>query len=221
MKFKKIAACLVALAFVFASAAGTADAAKGGAKMFSGPKISTPKVNTPAPAPKANTTAPKASGPNNQEYAPSKAAKDLPNNAPAAKANTAANAMNNPAMHHTGWGNTLRNMGLLAGGMMLGSMLGSMFGFGGGVIGDILGLVINVLLFFLVVKIILGIIGMFLARRSQQAENDAHSQQTAYRSSPVRDIRRDGQGMINVNPSQPHTGRDYDARTTANRYRNM
>ena len=112
-----------------------AEAAKGGA--------SAPKASSST---QSGSQSKSVSG-NGEGYAPSKSASQLDKNAPTAgaKSNTpsAANAASQ-AQKSSGWGNTLRNVGLLAGGMMLGGLLASMFGMGGGMFADILGVLANV-----------------------------------------------------------------------------
>ena len=117
----------------FSLDAPVAEAAKfGGIRVPKAP--SSPKVNlkkdTPAKSSASTSDGQKAvsgSGAKGQ-YQPSKNPKDLQKNAPASPTTNTGSR----------WGNTLRNIGLFAGGMFLGSMLASMFGFGG-LFGDILG----------------------------------------------------------------------------------
>ena len=223
---KKIGAVLVAAAFLFSASAGVADAAKGGARI-SAPKVSAPKASAPA--------AKKADKPN-QEYAPSKKASDLKENAPAAKANN--NAMTNAAAANTGtkWGNALRTMGLLAGGMMLGSMLGHLFGFGGGFLADAMGLLFNVIFAVIAFKLIMMLVRRFMGKKNEAAGNGDYERHNApqdnqynqnYQGSAmnngpmVTDIRRDGDGLVNVSPVGSSMGTDYDPKSTADKYRRM
>ena len=232
-KMNKLGVALVAAVFLFSASAGVADAAKGGAKLAV-PKVSAPK---PAPKPAAPATTQKADKPN-QEYAPSKKASDLKDTAPAAKAGTNATAAN-AATANTGsrWGSALRNIGLLAGGMMLGGLLANMFGLGG-MFGDILGLLANVAIFFVAFTLIKMVIGYFLnkrrggssnpfggsdpyGRRERPAQQD-HQTVSSQPFEPIPDIRRDSKGMVNVKPMQQNgAGGSYDARETADRYRRM
>ena len=226
MRMKKIGAVLVAAAFLFSASAGVADAAKGGARI-SAPKVSAPKASAPA--------AKKADKPN-QEYAPSKKASDLKENAPAAKANN--NAMTNAAAANTGtkWGNALRTMGLLAGGMMLGSMLGHLFGFGGGFLADAMGLLFNVIFAVIAFKLIMMLVRRFMGKKNEAAGNGDYEhhnapqdnqynqnyQGSAMNNGPmVTDIRRDGDGLVNVSPVGSSMGADYDPKSTADKYRRM
>ena len=226
MRMKKIGAVLVAAAFLFSASAGVADAAKGGARI-SAPKVSAPKASAPA--------AKKADKPN-QEYAPSKKASDLKENAPAAKANN--NAMTNAAAANTGtkWGNALRTMGLLAGGMMLGSMLGHLFGFGGGFLADAMGLLFNVIFAVIAFKLIMMLVRRFMGKKNEAAGNGDYERHNAPQDNQynqnyqgiamnngpmVTDIRRDGDGLVNVSPVGSSMGNDYDPKSTADKYRRM
>lgn len=236
-KMNKLGVALVAAAFLFSASAGVADAAKGGAK------LSVPKVSAPKPAPKPAApaaTTQKADKPN-QEYAPSKKASDLKDTPAQAKnaANPAANAA--AANTNTGsrWGSALRNIGLLAGGMMLGGMLANMFGMGG-MFGDILGLLANAAIFFVAFLAIKKLIGFFMNKGNVSSSNnntfgsrDPYGRQdtpaqNSYNAGnyqaqgPIPDIRRDSKGMVDVKPmGQSNAGGSYDARETAARYRRM
>ena len=228
MRMKKIGAVLVAAAFLFSASAGVADAAKGGARI-SAPKVSAPK----AAAPKASAPAAKKADKPNQEYAPSKKASDLKENAPAAKANN--NAMTNVAAANTGtkWGNALRTMGLLAGGMMLGSMLGHLFGFGGGFLADAMGLLFNIIFAVIAFKLIMMLVRRFMGKKNETAGNggyerynepqgNQYNQYGAMNDAPVvTDIRRDGDGLVHVSPVGSSMGTDYDPTATADKYRRM
>lgn len=209
---KKLLAGLSA-AFLALSAAliapPTADAARGGAR------ISAPRIGrTPRPAPSAQPRSNPSARPN-QEYRPSKPAGKEAN--PAANRGTAAA---NPA---TPWGGMMRNIGLLAGGMMLGGLLSSLFGFGGsGFLADILGLLMNGLLIYAGIRLVLWLIAKFRGRdaarspyQSSAAYPKAASHETeereTYDSAPIEDIRPPraiGKG-----------GTNYDPRRTADWYR--
>ncbi len=187
-----------------------AFAAKGGAK-FS-PKASAPK--TPAkPAPSAGSTQ-KADKPNNQDYQPSKSAKDLQKDAPGAKSQAAGTTAN--ANTGSRFGNALRNIGLLAGGMMLGGMLASLFGMGGGFLSDIMGILMNVLLF--------GAAFMVIRWLWNKFRNRGNSQENVYRQSyaanrqpePMSQSRQPVPPVMDIRPPAG----DYDPKTTADRYRN-
>lgn len=213
MKFKKIGAAMLAAAFLFSTSAATVDAARGGARI-SAPKVSAPKASAPKASTKTEAPATKT-GPNQNEYAPSKKASDYKETAPAARSNTNANVANNAAAANTGsrWGNTLRNVGLLAGGMMLGSMLGSMFGFGSGVIADILGVLMNVALGVMLIAGIMMLVRRFFGKKNtedntystaRQWGNDTNT--VEHEATQIRDIKRDS---------------GYDAKSTADKYRRM
>lgn len=175
----------------------------------------------------------KAVSGNGGSYQPSKDAKSLDKNAPSTGA--AANAKGNTSTNNNAaaatnsqsgsrWGSALRNVGLLAGGMMLGSMLSSALGMhsgmGGiaGMMGDIMGLVFNLIMLLVVIMAIKWLWNKF---RSNKNSDDKNVYQTANRPEP-----------INVTPPTaapkapimdikgPASGTDYDAKTMADRYRN-
>lgn len=151
INMKKLAAAVmvgvmaaVAVPAVSPVTAETAYAAKGGAKLGGGVK-SAPKAAAPKAAAPSTNNSKSVSG-NGEGYKPSKDAKSLEKNAPTASSKAAAG---NTANTQSGsrWGSALRNIGLFAGGMMLGSMLSHLFGgLGGGMMADILGLVMNILM---------------------------------------------------------------------------
>ena len=196
------------------------EAAKGGARI-------TPKA---APAPKAapstqSGSQSKSVSGNGAGYAPSKSANQLDKNAPAAgaKANTpgAANAAST-AQRGTGWGNTLRNIGLLAGGMMLGGLLASMFGMGGGFLADILGVLANVAIAVVAFMAIRWVWNRFRGRKEENVyQRAARPQQTAAPQPPITDIRPQGAPASYAAPMNAHTDVAGESpRTIADHYRN-
>ncbi|SFT68911.1 hypothetical protein SAMN02910356_01645 [Selenomonas sp. GACV-9] len=223
MKLKKLAAAVMAglmvatavpmVAAVTADMATVAYAAKGGAKLGGGAK-SAPKAPAPkASAPKSSNESKSVSG-NGESYKPSKDAKSLDKNAPAAnsKSNTAGNTNTQSGSR---WGSALRNIGLLAGGMMLGSLLASMFGgLGGGLLADILGVVMNVVLLFAAIMVIKWLWNKFRGRKEENV----------YRSN-MRDLNM-RQEPKDVTPQrmkiQDIKGPDdgYSAKSMADKYRN-
>lgn len=225
MKMKKMAVAVMASLMVATAVpvvtavtfdqASVAYAAKGGAKLGGGaksaPKASAPKASTPSSNSKS------VSG-NGESYKPSKNAKDLEKTAPAAnsKSNTAAP---NNTQSGSRWGSALRNIGLLAGGMMLGSLLSQMLGLGGGLLGDILGVVMNVVMFLAVIMILKWLWNKFRNRKNEQ---------NVYRSG-MRDLNL-RQDIRDVTPKAPAERMEihdikgpvdgYDAKRTADKYRN-
>ena len=191
----------------------TVEAAKGGAKL-SIPKASTPKPNlnkTPeaSKAPAANESKSVSGG--GKEYTPSKNAKDLQSTAPTAKSSATNTG--------TGFGNTLRNIGLFAGGMMLGGLIGSLFGGFGGIFGDILGVLFNVIMIYAAYK---GI--KFLYNKFRGNNNQAQPQQQYQSQTKSQDISQ----PIDITPPQASNypnkstiGMDYDPKRAANHYRNL
>lgn len=231
MKLKKIGVMLVAAAFVVSAGAGTADAAKGGGRI-SAPKISTPKATKP----EASTN---KEGPNNKEYAPSKKADQYKETAPAAKSNinAASNAAAN-AQKSTGWGSAMRTMGMLAGGMLLGSMLSHLFGFGGtGLFADIMGLVMNLVIIAAIICLLNFVVRRFILGRlnkSNQARMESRPNTSVrdryVEEKPVQDIKAETIEAEPIQDIKPPSGsktqmtgvdRDYEAHSTAERYRNM
>jgi len=191
----------------------TAEAAKGGAKMGgakSAPKVNlnkSPSSSTSKPslnektAPQSNSKSVSGGG---KKYAPSKSAKDLPNKASTSKSNPSAAA----ASTSTGFGNTLRNIGLFAGGMMLGGLLGSMFGFSGGMFSDILGLLFNIIMIYALYR---G--GRYLWNKYRAGKDN----QNIKEYQPIDPTPPDSSDVIDVTPPQV----DYNPKRTAERYRNL
>ena len=197
-----------------------AEAAKGGARIA--PKSApAPKA---APSTQSGSQSKSVSG-NGAGYAPSKNANQLDKNAPAAgaKANTpgAANAAST-AQRGTGWGNTLRNIGLLAGGMMLGGLLASMFGMGGGFLADILGVLANVAIAVVAFMAIRWLWNRFRGRKEENVyQRAARPQQTAAPQPPITDIRPQGAPASYTAPMNAHTDVAGESpRTIADHYRN-
>ena len=194
-----------------------AEAAKGGARI-------SPKA-TPKAAPKASegqSSSGKSVSGNGSSYAPSKNANQLEKNAPAA--NSKANAANaaTPAKSSTGWGNTLRNIGLLAGGMMLGGLLASMFGMGGGFLADILGVLANVAIAVVAFMAIRWLWNRFRGRKEENVyQRAARPQQAAAPQPPITDIRPQGAPASYAAPMNAHTDVAGESpRTIADHYRN-
>lgn len=167
-----------------------AEAARGGARIAPKAAPSAPKS---APAPSSGNS--KSVSGNGNSYAPSKSANQLDKNAPAAgaKAGTAANAgAANTARSHTGWGNALRSIGLLAGGMLLGSMLASMFGLGGGFLADLLGVLANVAMAMAAFMVLRWLWNRFRGRKEENVYRNAARPQAAAPKAPITDIRPPG-----------------------------
>lgn len=190
------------------------EAAKGGARLAPKAAPSAPKA---APSAQSGSQSKSVSG-NGEGYAPSKSANQLDKNAPAAgaKANTAGAA--SAAQKSSGWGNTLRNIGLLAGGMMLGGLLASMFGMGGGMLADILGVLANVAIAVVAFMAIRWAWNRFRSRKEENAyQSAARPQQTAAPQPPITDIRPQGAPASYAAPmahgtiagEAPHTIADY------------
>ncbi|AME03562.1 hypothetical protein [Selenomonas sp. oral taxon 136] len=225
MKLKKlIAAAMVgSLAFtapiivpnaVQSTLGAQAEAAKGGARI-------SPKA-TPKAAPKASegqSSSGKSVSGNGNSYAPSKNANQLEKNAPAA--NSKANAANaaTPAKSSTGWGNTLRNIGLLAGGMMLGGLLASLLGgMGSGLLADILGVLVNVAIAVAAFMVLRWLWNRFRSRKEEENVYQRAEQP------PITDIRPQGSAPQNAAPmdvTPPTSALDAgdSPRAIADRYR--
>lgn len=198
-----------------------AEAAKGGARIA--PKAA-PKV-----APKASqgqSSSGKSVSGNGDSYAPSKNANQLEKNAPAA--NSKANAANtaNTAKSGTSWGNTLRNIGLLAGGMMLGGLLASLLGgMGSGLLADILGVLVNVAIAVAAFMVLRWLWNRFRSRKEEEnVYRSAAQPRAAAPQPPITDIRPQGSAPQNAAPmdiTPPTSALDADdsPRAIANRYR--
>ena len=221
MKMKKLMAAFVAGAMLMASApvlpgavVSTAYAAKGGAK-FAAPKAA-PKAA--APSTKADTS--KAASPNNKDYAPSKSAKELDKNAPAANSKAAAGTTAAANAGTSRIGNMMRNIGLLAGGMMLGGLLASLLGMEG--MSEIMGILMNVVLVMVAFMAIRWVWGKIRGNSGSKEED--------YRRGYEAAMRQQGRGnIIDVTPAKSNQGKvidiqpmagDYDPKRTADRYRN-
>ncbi len=228
MKLKKILSSVIIGAIIltvpiitnnFDFNISTVEAAKGGAKI-SLPK-STPKVNlqkTPATSNSAKTPATssnadkaksndesKSVSGGGKEYKPSQNAKDLQSNAPAAKSN------NTNINTGSTFGNTLRNIGLFAGGMMLGGLIGSLLGdFGSGFFGDVLGLLFNVIMIYAAYK---GV--RYLWNKFQGNKNKTQNKIEDFQPIDVTPPQ-----AINY-PNQSTIGMDYDSKRAAEHYRNL
>ena len=197
-----------------------AEAAKGGARIAPKAAPSAPKASSST---QSGSQSKSVSG-NGEGYAPSKNASQLDKNAPAAgaKANTpgAANAAN-AAQRGTGWGNTLRNIGLLAGGMMLGGLLASMFGMGEGFLADLLGVLANVAMVFVAFIAIRWLWNRFRGRKEENVYQNA-ARPAAAPQPPITDIRPQGAPAPRM-ASPAHTQMDVageSPRMIADRYRN-
>lgn len=211
MNVKKILASAMLGAMIISIAPqidNSVEAAKGGAK------IAAPKTSAPATAPKVDlnkkpatnsTNESKSVSGNGKEYAPSKSAKDLQSTAPTSRTSSS-----------TGWGNTLRNIGLFAGGMMLGGLIGSMFGGFGGFLGDILGLIFNVIMLFIAYKGIKFLYNKFKGNNNQQ--QNQYPNQNQYQA---QNTNQSFNMMSNQNEYNDKVGTDYDPKRTADHYRNL
>ena len=187
------------------------------AKGVAGGKISFPK-SSPAPKSpaqsnsKSSTNDSKSVSGGGKEYTPSKSAKDLPSNSPATKSSNVTN-------NSTGFGNTLRNIGLFAGGMMLGGLIGSMFGgFGfGGFLGDVLGLIFNVIMIYAAYRGIKFLYNKFRGNQSQN-QNSFQSQTQSKFQNNYKPIDVTPPQAANY-PNKSTIGMDYNPKTAADYYR--
>lgn len=223
MNLKKILAAAIIGSFALAAAPTIApdavtgvlireaEAARGGARM------------APRSAPAAPKSAPAQSGSgkavsgNGGGYTPSKSANQLDKTAPnAASAKPGAPAAGSAARSGTGWGNALRNIGLLAGGMLLGSMLASMFGLGSGFLADVLGVLANIAMVFVAVMVIRWIWNKFRGRKEEEnVYRSAERPHAATPRAPITDIRP--QGASAPTPTDIHA--EDSPRSIADRYR--
>ena len=229
MKLKKLIAAAMVGALTVATApiiapnavqsvlVSQAEAAKGGARIAPKAAPAAPKA---APSTQSGSQSKSVSG-NGEGYAPSKSANQLDKNAPAAgaKANTPNAA--SQAQKSSGWGNTLRNIGLLAGGMMLGGLLASMFGMGGGMLADILGVLTNVAIAIVAFMAIRWVWNRFRSRKEENVyQSAARPQQAAAPQPPITDIRPQGAPASYAAPMSAHSDvAGESAHTIADHYR--
>ena len=194
------------------------EAAKGGARIAPKAAPSAPKA---APSTQSGSQSKSVSG-NGEGYAPSKSANQLDKNAPAAGAKSTAPNAAAQAQKSSGWGNTLRNIGLLAGGMMLGGLLASMLGgMGGGLLADILGVLANVAIAVVAFMAIRWAWNRFRSRKEENAyQSAARPQQTAAPQPPITDIRPQGAPASYAAPMAHGTIAGEAPHTIADHYRN-
>ena len=179
---------------VFSAAAlpECAEAAIGGMRT---PRVTTPRMNTPRPqTPRTNTPSPAQGARPNQQYRPSQRASDIPAGSPSAAPRTGN--MASVPVNGTRWGNAMRNMGLLAGGMML-----------------------NV---FLIVFVLRLLARFWYSFRGGARKKDAVCRQAARETErtapfPIPDI-RPPQGK-RAFPARGNGGTDYEPERTAEWYR--
>ena len=223
MNFKKTMAAFMVGAMVLSAAPvlpeapaflNTAYAAKGGAKM-SVPKAAPAAPKAPAASTGSTSQSKSVSG-NGSTYTPSKDAKSLDKNAPAAntKSNAAANTNTQSSSR---LGSIMRGIGLFAGGMLLGSMLSHFFGMGGGMFADIMGLLMNVIMVVAAVMVVRWLWNKFRGNKSSKREEQtAYRQPLEMRQQDKMDIPQAHKPITDIKPR----GNDYDAKSTADRYRN-
>ena len=176
-----------------------AEAARGGARIAPKAAPSAPKS---APAPSSGNS--KSVSGNGNSYAPSKSANQLDKNA--------------PARSHTGWGNALRSIGLLAGGMLLGSMLASMFGLGGGFLADLLGVLANVAMVMIAFMAIRWLFRRLRGRGEENVYQSAAQPHAAAPKAPIQDIRPPGAAAPTI-PARMGGAAGDSPRVIADRYR--
>jgi predicted lipid-binding transport protein (Tim44 family) len=128
------------------------------------------KSSSSPPARSSSSSGPSTNSPASQAapggYKPSAPANSYNNQAPAAKPNQAAAATQTP--QPAAGSNWMRNIGMLAGGMMLGGMLSSMLGHGStGLLADIMGIIISV-----IPIILLFVLGRFLWTRYKNRQEN-------------------------------------------------
>lgn len=208
--------------FVFSAAAlpEHAEAAIGGLRL---PRMTTPKttprMNTPKPqTPRSSTPLPAQGARPNQQYRPSQRASDIPSAGPSV-ADRVGNRASVP-VNGTRWGNAMRNMGLLAGGMMLGGLLGQVLGFGAGsFMADMFGLILNVFLIVFVLRLLARFWYSFQGgMRTRKAACRQTARETERKAPfPIPDI-RPPQGRRTF-PARDNGGTDYEPERTAEWYR--
>ncbi|SJZ98914.1 hypothetical protein [Megasphaera cerevisiae] len=132
-------------------------------------------VRMSAPASKALPTAPQKTSPNTNSSAKGTGTTGAQSQTGQPKTDTQAGTQAKTNQTGSAWGGTMRNIGLLAGGMFLGSMLSSLFGWGNmGFMADILGVLFNVVLVMVVVSLGMSLWRKFRNRRSSSRNDDAY-----------------------------------------------
>lgn len=191
-----------------------AFAARGGVRFRpKAPAISSPAKK--APVNSFNKSANKK--PNQGAYKPSQKAANQTKDAP--KSNMANNtAAAKTANSPSPWGGIMRNVGLLAGGMLLGGLLSSLFGMGAsGLFADILGLLANVAIFFGIFML-----GKFLWNKFRRRKNEENIYQTSRQvnfQNPQNLKHLPKQPIMDIRPPKDEENFSYDAREMADRYR--
>lgn len=227
MNFKKTMAAFMVGAMVLSAApvlpeapaflnpVNTAYAAKGGAKM-SVPKAAPAAPKAPAASTGSTSQSKSVSG-NGSSYAPSKDAKSLEKNAPASNANAKANAAaNTNTQSSSRLGSIMRGIGLFAGGMLLGSMLSHFFGMGSGMFADIMGLLMNGIMIVAAIMVVRWLWNKFRGNKSARRENTAYHQPLEMRQQDNASVPQAHKPIQDIKPRE----NDYDAKSTADRYRN-
>ena len=127
----------------------------------------------------------------------------------------------------SGWGNTLRNIGLLAGGMMLGGLLASLLGgMGSGLLADILGVLVNVAIAVVAFMVLRWLWNRFRSRKEEEnVYQRAEQPRAAAPQPPITDIRPQGSAPQSAAPmdiTPPTSALDAgdSPRAIADRYRN-
>jgi len=211
MYWKKIAVSVCAGVFALTAVAAVpsvAMAARGGAR------ISAPRVS--APAPRVSAPAAKAVAPNQKEYKPSQNASSIKEQAPAARTGAAT-----ATRSASPWGGIMRNVGLFAGGMLLGGMLSHLFGFGmGGFMSDVMGLLMNLVIFGAVFMLIRMAIRKFTGRKKEEQDPYHAREASAMRQeAPINVTPRAEEPIEDIRPSQTGMSMDYEPKRMADRYR--
>lgn len=203
---------IVAAGLLAVSAAGLPEIAEAAVGGMRAPRMTTPRINTPRPQTPRMNTPPQNPRPN-QQYRPSQKAGDIPSAAPRATSPSGRAGINSVPYQGTRWGNMMRSMGFLAGGMMLGGFLGRLFGFGAGsFMGDLFGLLINGLLIYIVIRCLSRFFGS--SRNGATTRKNPYRQETPF---PIPDIRPPQKTRSAVARSDNDT--DYEPKRTADQYR--
>ena len=217
MMRKKIMAA-VAAGFLTLSAMGLTEPAEAAVGGMRAPRMTAPRVTTPRPqTPRVNTPSASQNARPNQQYHPSQKAGDIPSTAPRTTSPSPYASGNSVPYRGTRWGNMMRSVGLLAGGMMLGGLLGHLFGFGAGsFMGDLFGLMINGLLIYFVIRLLARLFGSL--RSGSKARSNPYRQEQASREAPfpIPDIRPPQKARSFVARDD---GTDYEPKRTADWYR--
>ena len=108
--------------------------------------------------------------------------------------------------------------------MLLGSMLSHLFGMGSGMFADIMGLLMNVIMVVAAVMVVRWLWNKFRGTKRdgrQGTQNNTYQQPLEMRQQERQDLSSKTQAQSSIRDIEPRgNGNDYNAKSTADRYRN-